>query len=265
MLDPWAAHPRARGKYFALAHFSPPQPRSPPRTREIQPSIPLQIPKIPFTPACAGNTLLRFRNVRYRTAYPYGAGNTGSSTAMTGAATEYLHAGGQHQNPDFLPGYISRLPPRTREIRKHAAVVVGQHPLTPAHAGNTRKQRHRSHRMPAHPRARGKYWHRMLFSSQTCRSPPRTREIRRRPGTCPCACTAHPRARGKYGIVALLIAYFARSPPRTREIPHVPRRISWQRPLTPAHAGNKVPISLNFEKLTAHPRARGKYSSRGFS
>ncbi len=152
-----AAHPRARGKYFALAHFSPPQPRSPPRTREIQPSIPLQIPKIPFTPACAGNTLLRFRNVRYRTAYPYGAGNTGSSTAMTGAATEYLHAGGQHQNPDFLPGYISRLPPRTREIRKHAAVVVGQHPLTPAHAGNTRKQRHRSHRMPAHPRARGKY------------------------------------------------------------------------------------------------------------
>ncbi len=151
--------------------------RSPPRTREIQPSIPLQIPKIPFTPACAGNTLLRFRDVRYRTAYPYGAGNTGSSTAMTGAATEYLHAGGQHQNPDFLPGYISRLPPRTREIRIPVPVGIQGTPLTPAHAGNTGAGSFCHPLAAAHPRARGKYWSRVSWRRRGSRSPPRTREI----------------------------------------------------------------------------------------
>ncbi len=213
--------------------------RSPPRTREIQPSIPLQIPKIPFTPACAGNTLLRFRDVRYRTAYPYGAGNTGSSTAMTGAATEYLHAGGQHQNPDFLPGYISRLPPRTREIRIPVPVGIQGTPLTPAHAGNTGAGSFCHPLAAAHPRARGKY---ALGSLACSQSSPLAPAHAGNTGHCSPAwavLTAHPRARGKYALAH--------------------NRMLTPEPLTPAHAGNTSGNHGYFKGHSAHPRARGKY------
>ncbi len=203
--------------------------------------------------------MLRFRNVRYRTAYPYGAGNTGSSTAMTGAATEYLHSGGQHQNPDFLPGYISRLPPRTREIRKHAAVVVGQHPLTPAHAGNKVPISLNFEKLTAHPRARGKYRVIVPIRPPLHRSPPRTREIRQATISLRRPFAAHPRARGKYRGRFILSPTGCRSPPRTREIQIRRRLEALLVPLTPAHAGNTASRHAMAFEQTAHPRARGKY------
>ncbi len=153
-----SAHPRVRGKYYWERLIDRPERRSPPRTREIRRAGSWPEPRLPLTPAHAGNTNAETTGTTCQTAHPRARGKYSVSMTITAST--------------------NRSPPRTREIRRARYVALARSPLTPAHAGNTPGWRTHKGRSAAHPRARGKYMFIHPRQPVAFRSPPRTREIR---------------------------------------------------------------------------------------
>ena len=134
--------------------------------------------------------------------------------------------------------------------------------ITPAHAGNTKYSAHNTAVGWDHPRACGEYLMPPRIGGGARGSPPRMRGIlcRRflvasvtritpahagntqpvRPGET--SSGDHPRACGEYPNFHKNSTRLLGSPPRMRGI-HTHHQKNWRRPwITPAHAGNTIPL-----------------------
>ena len=150
-------HPRVCGEYQNIKHIIEESGGSPPRVRGILEVVPVDEGMARITPACAGNTRLKYRIPLRLGDHPRVCG-------------EYRH---------FLMPILKRAgsPPRVRGI--HAvnikrAVCAG---ITPACAGNTQRCAARRPENGDHPRVCGEYSASQVANSATLGSPPRVRGI----------------------------------------------------------------------------------------
>ena len=69
----------------------------------------------------------------------------------------------------------------------------------------------------------------------------------------------HPRLRGEYDTIIIRHQHIVGSPPLTRGIPHRVGLLGMFSRITPAYAGNTVPLSCGTAIKGDHPRLRGEY------
>ena len=171
-------------------------------------------------------------------------------------------------------------PPRMRGIPFSTLTAEILQRITPAHAGNTYKDKAQDYVLRDHPRACGEY---SAHGIRQCRyggSPPRMRGIRfqgdnhlSQHGITPAhagntcrllwqvgQCQDHPRACGEYSDAGLTQKASAGSPPRMRGILFEFTHDFGVPGITPAHAGNTVISHICRNPLRDHPRACGEYN-----
>ena len=211
---------------------------SPPRMRGIPTNPACTASCSGITPAHAGNTPRRYIAVLLNRDHPRACG-------------EYEPWPGR-----ALPQPGS--PPRMRGIPFSTLTAEILQRITPAHAGNTYKDKAQDYVLRDHPRACGEY---SAHGIRQCRyggSPPRMRGIRfqgdnhlSQHGITPAhagntcrllwqvgQCQDHPRACGEYSDAGLTQKASAGSPPRMRGIHKFLANVRHEAGITPAHAGN---------------------------
>ena len=173
-------------------------------------------------------------------------------------------------------------PPRVRGIRIVCPSYNHITRITPACAGNTKRQPSSALAATDHPRVCGEYWLICLDAIRRKGSPPRVRGIlpqvsarkalaRITPAcagnTCP-RCDRlrsgrdHPRVCGEYASTSRQISARWGSPPRVRGILKRAKRSAETFRITPACAGNTNPVSLISTSAKDHPRVCGEYGDK---
>ena len=130
-------HPRIRGEYSAKTRLWANWRGSPPHTRGIHDMEIAQARMGGFTPAYAGNTLLRYYLLNKRKVHPRIRG-------------EYSHG------KEFLSSREGS-PPHTRGIHDMEIAQARMGGFTPAYAGNTLLRYYLLNKRKVHPRIRGEY------------------------------------------------------------------------------------------------------------
>ncbi len=151
--------------------------------------------------------------------------------------------------------------------------------ITPAYAGNTRREQLQGLASEDHPRIRGEYAPFLVACSRQLGSPPHTRGIqdftalivllpRITPayaGNTQCRLAVqndpgdHPRIRGEYFTTPEITPLIPGSPPHTRGIlpPFSSCPAAFR--ITPAYAGNTNHHTIQRNITRDHPRIRGEY------
>ena len=135
----WRVYPRPRGEYQVGAAMRPLLEGLPPPTRGILRGERADLSRRRSTPAHAGNTNAHAENPNPPAVYPRPRGEY-RLTALRAAG-------------------IRGLPPPTRGIPEPARTNRGRARSTPAHAGNTAREREREALASVYPRPRGEYQH----------------------------------------------------------------------------------------------------------
>ena len=152
-------HPRACGEYCLDEIGGNRRIGSPPRMRGILRAGRFRRRKAGITPAHAGNTL---------------------ADGFIGAAIrDHPRACGEYAMPELRETDRMGSPPRMRGIRQYVEDEDGHLGITPAHAGNTKRETRMGESIGDHPRACGEYKRFGVPYLADLGSPPRMRGIPR--------------------------------------------------------------------------------------
>ena len=253
-------HPRSRGEYFMVAHFSRNFLGSSPLSRGIPRSDIEQLSAYGIIPALAGNTA-------YRTNCPT-------------RQSDHPRSRGEYPRPRRRTSLVLGSSPLSRGIPNICTYQTGRLRIIPALAGNTRIFLVSGHERWDHPRSRGEYLLVGMLRSARLGSSPLSRGILDCIGRiysvtriipalagntrrCPSACGRrrdHPRSRGEYHSGGRRSQTGNGSSPLSRGIQHPWKHQAPADRIIPALAGNTLAAALYLLITKDHPRSRGEYT-----